>query len=183
MSTLQDAPAELAKVPTGIAGFDEITHGGLPQGRPTLVTGAAGSGKTLFGMEFLVRGAVDFGEPGVFLAFEELAEDLAVNVASLGFDLPGLERDGLLVVDAFRLDPAEYVETGAFDLEGLFIRLAGAVDSIGAKRVVIDTIEVLFTALPNAGDRARRARPALPLAQGARPHGGDHRRARCQRLS
>ncbi len=151
LSTLQDAPTELAKVPTGIAGFDEITHGGLPQGRPTLVTGAAGSGKTLFGMEFLVRGAVDHGEPGVFLAFEELATDLAVNVASLGFDLARLEREDLLVVDAFRLDPAEYVETGAFDLEGLFIRLAGAVDSIGARRVVIDTIEVLFTALPNAG--------------------------------
>jgi circadian clock protein KaiC len=151
MSMLQDAPTALAKVPTGIAGFDEVTHGGLPQGRPTLVTGAAGSGKTLFAMEFLVRGAVEFGEPGVFLAFEELAEDLAVNVASLGFDLPGLERDGLLAVDAFRLDPSEYVETGAFDLEGLFIRLAAAVDSIGAKRVVVDTIEVLFTALPNAG--------------------------------
>ena len=151
MTAVDEQPTALLKAPTGIAGFDELTYGGLPRGRPTLVTGSAGSGKTLFGMEFLVRGAVEFGEPGVFLAFEELAEDLAVNVASLGFDLPGLERDGLLVVDAFRLDPTEYVETGAYDLEGLFIRLAGAVESIGAKRVVIDTIEVLFTALPNAG--------------------------------
>ena len=151
MTAADGLPTALVKAPTGITGFDELSLGGLPRGRPTLVTGAAGSGKTLFGMEFLVRGAVEFGEPGVFLAFEELAEDLAVNVASLGFDLPGLERDGLLVVDAFRLDPAEYVETGAYDLEGLFIRLAGAVESIGAKRVVIDTIEVLFTALPNAG--------------------------------
>ncbi len=137
------------KAPTGIAGFDELTDGGLPRGRPTLVTGAAGSGKTLFGVEFLVRGAVEYGEPGVLLAFEEAGEDLAVNVASLGFDLPQLERDGLIVVDAFRLDPAEIVETGSFDLEGLFIRLASAVDEIGAKRVVLDTIEVLFTAMPN----------------------------------
>jgi circadian clock protein KaiC len=151
MTALDGAPTALAKAPTGIAGLDEITHGGLPQGRPTLVTGAAGSGKTLFGLEFLVRGAVEFGEPGVFLAFEEQAADLAVNVASLGFDLPGLEHDGLLAIDAFRLDPSEYIETGVYDLEGLFIRLAAAVDSIGAKRVVIDTIEVLFTALPNAG--------------------------------
>ena len=137
------------KAPTGIAGFDELTDGGLARGRPTLVTGAAGSGKTLFGVEFLVRGAVEYGEPGVLLAFEEAGEDLAVNVASLGFDLPQLERDGLIVVDAFRLDPAEIVETGSFDLEGLFIRLASAVDEIGAKRVVLDTIEVLFTAMPN----------------------------------
>lgn len=141
----------LQKAPTGIRGFDEITHGGLPAGRPTLVTGAAGSGKTLFGIEFLVRGAVDHDEPGVILAFEEQSEDLVTNVASLGFDLPQLERDGMLVVDAFRLDPAEYIESGAFDLEGLFIRLDAAVRSVGAKRVVIDTIEVLFTALPNPG--------------------------------
>ena len=112
------------KAPTGITGFDEITNGGLPRGRPTLVTGAAGSGKTMFGIEFLVRGARDFGEPGVMLAFEEAQDDLVTNVASLGFDLEQLERDGLLAIDAFRLDPAEIVETGSFDLEGLFIRLA-----------------------------------------------------------
>ena len=116
---------------------------------PTLVTGAAGSGKTLFGIEFLVRGARDFGEPGVLLAFEEAEGDLVTNVASLGFDLEQLERDGLLAIDAFRLDPAEIVETGSFDLEGLFIRLASAVESVGAKRVVLDTIELLFSALPN----------------------------------
>src|SRR5689334_14357209 len=139
----------LEKAPTGIAGFDEITHGGLPRGRPTLVTGAAGSGKTLFGVEFLVRGARDHGEPGVLLAFEETQDDLVTNVSSLGFDLAQLERDGLLAVDAFRLDPSEIVETGAFDLDGLFIRLAAAVESVGAKRVVLDTIELLFGALPN----------------------------------
>lgn len=144
-----DTIAGLEKAPTGIAGFDEITNGGLPRGRPTLVTGAAGSGKTLFGIEFLVRGARDHGEPGVLLAFEETQDDLAANVASLGFDLPQLERDGLLAIDAFRLDPEEIVETGAFDLEGLFIRLASAVESVGAKRVVLDTIELLFSALPN----------------------------------
>jgi circadian clock protein KaiC len=137
------------KAATGITGFDEITGGGLPRGRPTLVTGAAGSGKTLFGIEFLVRGARDFGEPGVLLAFEEAQGDLATNVASLGFDLNQLEKDGLLAIDAFRLDPAEIVETGAFDLEGLFIRLAMAVESVGAKRVFLDTIELLFSALPN----------------------------------
>jgi circadian clock protein KaiC len=138
-----------AKAPTGIKGFDEITNGGLPRGRPTLVTGAAGSGKTMFGIEFLVRGARDYGEPGVLLAFEEAQGDLVTNVASLGFDLDQLERDGLLAIDAFRLDPAEIIETGAFDLEGLFIRLAMAVESVGAKRVVLDTIELLFSALPN----------------------------------
>ncbi len=138
-----------AKAPTGITGFDEITGGGLPRGRPTLVTGAAGSGKTLFGIEFLVRGARDYGEPGVLLAFEESQDDLTINVASLGFDLDQLERDGMLAIDAFRLDPAEIIETGAFDLEGLFIRLAMAVESVGAKRVVLDTIELLFSALPN----------------------------------
>jgi circadian clock protein KaiC len=137
------------KAATGITGFDEITGGGLPRGRPTLVTGAAGSGKTLFGIEFLVRGARDYGEPGVLLAFEEAQSDLAVNVASLGFDLNQLEQDGLLAVDAFRLDPAEIIETGAFDLEGLFIRLEMAVESVGAKRVFLDTIELLFSALPN----------------------------------
>jgi circadian clock protein KaiC len=148
-STGPSAPAGPDKAPTGIAGFDEITGGGLPRGRPTLVTGAAGSGKTLFAIEFLARGARDFGEPGVLLSFEETQDDLATNVATLGFDLVKLQRDGLLAIDAFHLDPAQIVETGAFDLEGLFIRLASAVDSIGAKRVVLDTIEVLFSALPN----------------------------------
>jgi len=137
------------KALTGIAGFDEITGGGLPAGRPTLVTGSAGSGKTLFGVEFLVRGARDHGEPGVLLAFEESASDLRDNVASLGFDLPRLEREGLMVVDAVRLDPSGIVMTGDFDLEGLFIRLGAAVDAVGAKRVVLDTIEVLFGALPD----------------------------------
>jgi circadian clock protein KaiC len=141
--------AGLEKAATGISGFDDITYGGLPRGRPTLVTGPAGSGKTLFGLEFLVRGARDFGEPGVLLAFEETQSDLVTNAASLGFGLDELERDGLLAIDAFRLDPAEIVETGAFDLEGLFIRLASAVEAVGAKRVVLDTIELLFAALPN----------------------------------
>lgn len=137
------------KAATGIKGFDEITGGGLPRGRPTLVTGPAGSGKSLFAIEFLVRGAREFGEPGVLIAFEEGRSDLVMNVASLGFDLEKLESDGLLAIDAFRLDASQIVETGAFDLEGLFIRLASAVESVGAKRVVLDTIELLFSALPN----------------------------------
>jgi circadian clock protein KaiC len=141
----------IAKAPSGIRGLDAITGGGLPRGRPALITGGPGSGKTLFGVEFLVRGAEDFGEPGVLLAFEESAEDLTENVASLGFDLAGLQARGLLAVDAFRVDPTEIVTTGAFDLDGLFIRLASAVDTVGARRVVLDTIEVLFTAL---GDEA-----------------------------
>ena len=137
------------KAPTGITGFDQVTGGGVPRGRPTLIAGSAGAGKTLFAVEFLVRGIVEHDEPGVLLAFEESEGDLATNVASLGFDLPQLVADGKLAIDAFRLDPAEFVESGSFDLEGLFIRLAMAVESVGAKRVVLDTLEVLFSALPN----------------------------------
>src|SRR4030088_2554965 len=129
----------LPKASTGIQGLDEITGGGLPAGRPTLVSGGAGSGKTLFGLEFLVRGAQDFDEPGVPLAFEENAADLADNAAALGFDLPALEADGRLIVDAMQIDPAEIITTGDFDLEGLFIRLAASVKAVGAKRVVLDT--------------------------------------------
>src|SRR5919107_766040 len=139
----------LAKAPTGIRGFDELTGGGLPHGRATLVTGGPGSGKTLFGLEFLVRGARDLDEPGVLLAFEESAEELADDVASLGFDLAGLEAGGHLVVDACRVDATEFVTTGEFDLDGLFIRLSAAVQAVGARRVVLDTIEVLFGALDN----------------------------------
>jgi circadian clock protein KaiC len=137
----------LPKCPTGIAGFDEITGGGLPRGRPSLLCGAAGCGKTLFSMEFLVRGAMHYDEPGVFIAFEETAEDLRANVASLGFDLESLIAQKKLVVDYVQFDPAESAEAGEYDLEGLFIRLALAIDSIGAKRVVIDTLEVLFAGL------------------------------------
>lgn len=143
------SPASLPKALTGIWGLDEVTGGGLPRGRPTLVTGTAGCGKTLLGIEFLVHGALDFGEPGVLMSFEESADDVAANVLSLGFDLKQMEADQLLVVDAVQLDPAEFIETGAYDLDGLFVRLAYAVDSIGAKRVVLDTIEVLFGALPD----------------------------------
>jgi circadian clock protein KaiC len=139
----------LEKAPTGIRGFDEITGGGLPRGRASLVTGGPGAGKTLFGLEFLVRGAQDFDEPGVLLAFEESAEELADDVASLGFDLAGLEAGGHLVVDACRVDATEFVTTGEFDLDGLFIRLSAAVQAVGARRVVLDTIEVLFGALDN----------------------------------
>jgi circadian clock protein KaiC len=141
----------LEKAATGIKGLDEITSGGLPRGRPTLVTGASGTGKTLFGVEFLVHGARELGEPGVLLSFEESSADLAANVASLGFDLPGLEEQRRLVVDALRVDPQEMVTAGAFDLDGLFLRLGAAVDEVGARRVVLDTIEVLFGALGNEG--------------------------------
>ncbi len=139
----------LQKVPTGIVGLDEITNGGLPKGRPTLVCGGAGSGKTLLGMEFLVRGATRFNEPGVFMSFEESAEELTKNVASLGFNLNRLTASKRLLVDFVHIERSEIEETGEYDLEGLFIRLGNAIDSIGAKRVVLDTIESLFAGLPN----------------------------------
>lgn len=143
--------AFLPKTPTGITGLDEITGGGFPQGRPTLICGAAGSGKTLFSIEFLVRGAIELGEPGVFMAFEEKTDELITNVASLGFDLGDLQSKGLVRLDHVHIDRSEIEETGEYDLEGLFIRLGYAIDSIGAKRVVLDTIENLFSGLTNQG--------------------------------
>lgn len=140
---------QLPKVLTGIQGLDEITNGGLPKGRPTLVCGNAGCGKTLLAMEFLVRGAEQFNEPGVFMAFEETAQDLVNNVASLGFDLNDLVARKKLVLDFVYIERSEIEETGEYDLEGLFIRLGQAIDSIGAQRVVLDTIESLFSGLPN----------------------------------
>jgi circadian clock protein KaiC len=142
-------PAGLPKCPTGIHGLDEITLGGLPRGRPTLVCGSAGCGKTLLGMEFLVRGAMEFGEPGVCLSFEETAEELASNVASLGFDLASLIARKKLVIDHVYLDRSVIEETGEYDLEALFVRLGHAVDSIGAKRVLLDSVEALFAGLDN----------------------------------
>ena len=139
----------LPKERTGISGFDEITGGGLPQGRPTLVCGSAGAGKTLFGMEFLVRGAMLYNEPGVFISFEETGEELATNVASLGFDLKQLIADKKLILDYVFIERSEIEETGEYDLEGLFLRLGHAIDQLGAKRVVLDTLEALFSALPN----------------------------------
>jgi len=139
----------LLKTPTGIQGFDEITGGGLPTGRPTIICGGAGCGKTLFGMEFLVRGATQFNEPGVFMSFEETNEELIKNVASLGFDLEDLVKNKKLSLDHVHIERSEIEETGEYDLEGLFIRLGYAIDSIGAKRVVLDTIESLFAGLPN----------------------------------
>ena len=140
----------LEKCPTGIRGLDEITKGGLPRGRPTLICGCAGSGKTLFAMEFLMRGAMEYGEPGVFMTFEETPDDLAKNFISLGFDLHDMESRGLIATDHVVITRSEIEETGEYDLEGLFIRLGSAIDSIGAKRVVLDTIEALFSELPNA---------------------------------
>lgn len=139
----------LEKTPTGINGFDEITNGGLPANRPTLVCGEAGAGKTLFSIEFIVRGALQFKEPGVIMVFEEKAEDLEQNVASLGFNLKKLQKDGLLWIDHVHIDRSEIEETGMYDLDGLFIRLAHAIDSIGAKRVMLDTIENLFGGFEN----------------------------------
>jgi circadian clock protein KaiC len=144
-----NARVPLPKARTGIQGLDEITGGGLPQGRPTLVCGSAGCGKTLLAMEFLVRGATQFDEPGVFMAFEETTKDLTQNVASLGFDLNDLIARKKMVLDFVYIERSEIEETGEYDLEGLFIRLGLAIDSIGAKRVVLDTIESLFAGLPN----------------------------------
>jgi circadian clock protein KaiC len=135
------------KSPTGIQGLDEITGGGLPRGRPTLVCGGPGCGKTILGMEFLINGARQFDEPGVFLSFEETVEDLALNFASLGLDPRPLAARKKLSLDYVQVEPNEIQETGAYDLDGLFIRLEHAIDSIGAKRVVLDTIEALFSGL------------------------------------
>ena len=141
----------LPKAPTGIAGFDDITLGGLPAGRPSLICGAAGCGKTLFGISFLVNGATQCNEPGVFMSFEERAEDIAANVASLGYNLDGLMADQKLLIDHVRVERGEIEEAGEYDLEGLFVRLGHAVDLIGAKRIVLDTIEVLFSSFTDDG--------------------------------
>src|SRR5687768_11620957 len=140
---------KLAKSPSGIAGLDDLTFGGLPKGRPTLICGSAGCGKTLLSLEFLVRGAIQYNEPGVFLAFEETAEELAKNLASLGYNLNELIARKKIIVDYIHLDRSEIEEAGEYDLEGLFLRLGHAIDSIGAKRVGIDTLEAIFSAFTN----------------------------------
>lgn len=140
---------QLPKAPTGIEGLDEITEGGFPRGRPTLVCGSAGCGKTLLGIEFLVRGIQEFGEAGVLMTFEETAAELAANVISLGFDLGALQAEKKLRIDHVHIDRAALEETGDYDLEGLFIRLGYAIDAIGAKRVVLDTVEALFSGFTN----------------------------------
>jgi circadian clock protein KaiC len=141
----------LEKSPTGIKGLDEISGGGLPKGRTTIVCGGPGSGKTMLGLEFLVRGAVQFNAPGVVLAFEESPEEMTRNVASLGFDLKALSKSKKLFLDYVRLEPSEIEETGDYDLEGLFVRLQHAVDTVGAKRVLLDTLEALFSCFSNLG--------------------------------
>jgi circadian clock protein KaiC len=146
----RDPSRELPRCPTGIEGLDELTGGGLPLGRPTLISGIAGCGKTVFAIEFIVRGATQYGEPGLFVAFEERPEELTQNVRSLGFDLDELTRRGLLSIDYVHVERSEIEETGEYDLEGLFIRLGHAIDTIGAKRVVLDTIESLFAGFDNA---------------------------------
>ncbi len=150
-SASSDDAARLAKTPTGIGGLDDLTFGGLPTGRPTLLCGAAGCGKTLFAMTFLVNGATMYGEPGVFMSFEERAADLATNVASLGYDVDGLVAAKKLAIDHVRVERAEIEESGEYDLEGLFVRLGYAIDTVGARRVVLDTIEALFAGFSDAG--------------------------------
>jgi len=139
----------LEKAPTGITGFDQITEGGLPKGRPTLICGSAGCGKSLFATEFLIRGALAYNEPGVLMTFEETADDIRKNVASLGFDIDELVAQKKLIIDHVHVERNEIEENGEYDLEGLFIRLGYAIDSIGAKRVMLDTIETLFSGLTN----------------------------------
>ncbi|MFH0863033.1 MAG: circadian clock protein KaiC [Candidatus Altiarchaeota archaeon] len=141
----------IEKCRTGIRGLDEITEGGIPRGRPTLICGGAGCGKTLMAMEFIVRGARDLGEPGVFMAFEETEKDLGSNISSLGFDLPALVAAKKVAVDYVFIERKEIEETGEYDLEGLFVRLNSMIDSVGAKRVVLDGLEALFAGLPSEG--------------------------------
>ena len=141
----------LEKTITGIPGLDDITGGGLPKGRTTIVCGGPGCGKTMLGIEFLVRGATQFGEPGVLMAFEETPQDIARNVASLGFDIEDLADRNKLFLDYISVDPSEIQETGDYDLEGLFIRLQSAIEAVGAKRVMFDTLEALFSGFSNEG--------------------------------
>jgi circadian clock protein KaiC len=147
--TMSPASVMLEKAPTGIGGLDEITMGGLPRGRPTLVCGSAGCGKTMLAVEFLVRGIQQYGEPGVFIAFEESPEDLAKNVASLGFNLKELEAEGKLVVEYIRVEKSDMTVAGAYDLEGLFLTLQACIDQVGAKRISIDTLETIFGGFDN----------------------------------
>lgn len=153
----------IPKAPTGIQGLDELTGGGLPQGRSTLICGPAGCGKTLLAMEFLVHGITEYDEPGVFVAFEVSTADLIANFASLGFDLPSAEAAGLLVLDHVNVDRGEMEETGDWDLDGLFVRLGASIDRVGAKRLVIDTIETLSA--------ASRTRPSSAPSSTARSPG------------
>ena len=159
----------LSKTATGIQGLDEITGGGLPTGRPTLVCGNAGCGKTLLAMEFLVRGAIKYNEPGVFFSFEETEEELTTNVASLGFNLDELAAQKMLLLDHIHIERSEIEETGEYDLEGLFIRLGAAIDSIGAKRVVLDSLEALFAGLPNQAIVRAELRRIVEAAQAELP--------------
>lgn len=145
-----DLPA-LKKAPTGITGFDDVTGGGLPAGRPSLVCGSAGCGKSLFAVEFLIRGAMEYGENGVLMTFEETGEDIRKNVASLGFDVAKLTAQKKIYIDHVHVERAEIDENGEYDLEGLFIRLAHAIEQVKAKRVVLDTIETLFSGFTNQG--------------------------------
>lgn len=145
----QKKSVTLEKCPTGIRGLDDITQGGLPRGRPTLVCGSAGCGKTLLALEFIVRGINQFDEPGVFMSFEETGEELTKNVASLGFDLEGLIRRKKLAMDYVLVERSEIEESGAYDLEGIFVRLNYMIEETGAKRVAIDSLEALFAGLPN----------------------------------
>ena len=166
------------KCRTGIRGLDEITYGGLPKGRPTLVCGNAGCGKTILGMEFLIRGATEFNEPGVFISFEETEKELIKNFASFGHPLEDLMARKLLAIDYVYVERSEIEETGDYNLDGLFIRLGLAIDSIGAKRVVLDTIESLVCRPVEYRHPARRAAPPVPLAEGQRRDHHRHRRAR-----
>jgi len=145
------ASISLEKVPTGIRGLDQVTHGGFPKGRTALVCGGPGTGKTLLGLEFLARGALLYNEPGVCIALEETAEELVTNMASLGYDLPALIKAKKLAIDYVHLERKQIEETGEYDLEGLFIRLRAAIESVKAKRLLLDTIEVLFLGLKDEG--------------------------------
>jgi circadian clock protein KaiC len=147
--TNRNLPEGIEKCPTGVTGLDDITEGGLPRGRPTLICGGAGSGKTLLSMEFLIRGITQYNEPGVFMAFEETAEELTQNVSSLGFDVNRLIAGKKMAIDYVFLERSEIEETGEYDLEGLFIRLNSMIEQVRAKRVVLDSIEALFAGIPN----------------------------------
>lgn len=177
MAKTASSPPLLKKAPTGITGLDEITNGGVPEGRPTLVCGSAGCGKSLLAIEFLIRGAIQYNEPGVLMTFEEGVEDIKKNVASLGFDVDDLIAKKKLIIDHVHVERSQIEENGEYDLGGLFIRLGYAIDQIKAKRVVLDTIETLFSGLSNQAILRSELRRLFGWLERARHDHHHHRRA------
>ena len=138
---------KLPKSLTGIQGLDDITYGGIPQNRPTLLVGSIGTGKTIFAMEYIINGITMFNEPGVFMTFEEQTDELQINVTSMGYNLSKLIADNKIYLEHLHIDHREIQATGKYDIEGLFIRIEMAIEKVKAKRIVLDALDTLFIGL------------------------------------